>query len=196
MRKLLSIILFFILFSPLASAKTAGLDSAKVDNTFDFQNTPVWCWAATIQMALRYYGFDITQPEIVQRTFGAAIPTTGNWIQMTQNLNYLGRASNGRDILVSATVYFGSPSAEAIINHLKQKKPVIMAFSNPATFSGHAILITAVEYYFIRNKAFITQLTIRDPFPYDQTHVNAKGKVTIPNNITPTNIWLVDATEE
>lgn len=196
MRKFLVIILFSILCSPLASAKTAGLDSTKVDNSFDFQNSPVWCWAATIQMALRYYGFDITQPEIVQRTFGAVIPTTGSWVQMTQNLNYLGKTSNGKDILVSATVYFGSPSAEAIINHLKQKKPVIMAFSNPATFSGHAILVTAVEYHFVGNKAVITELTIRDPFPYNPSHVAAKGRVTIPNNITPTNIWLVDATEE
>jgi len=197
MHKLIVTILLSILFCTSANANTVGLDSTKVDESFDFQNTPVWCWAATIQMALRYYGFDIKQPEIVQRTFGAAIPTTGNWVQMTQNLNYLGQAPNGKNMLVSATVYFGSPSAESIINHLKQKKPIIMAFNNPRTFSGHAILVTAVDYHFAGKRAVIDQLTIRDPFPYNPQHITAKGKVIIPNGITtPTNIWLVDATEE
>lgn len=196
MRKAILVLCFFIMMLSTAQAKTVGVDSAKADNSFDFQNTPVWCWAATIQMTLKYYGFNITQADIVQRTFGAVVPTTGNWIQMTQNLNYLGQAPNGKNVLVSATVYFGSPSAEAIINHLKQKKPIIMAFNNPNTFSGHAIMVTAVDYHFVGNKAVIDQLVIRDPFPYNPQHVKNKGKLVIQNNINPTNIWLVDATEE
>ena len=106
----------------LLDAGTAKLDEEKVNQNFKFQQTPVWCWAATIQMSLKYYGFDISQQEIVARTFGQVIPTTGNWMQMTNNLNYLGKDKNGQKVLISATVYMGSPSAESIINHLKQNK--------------------------------------------------------------------------
>ncbi len=186
----------FLMLSPVASAKTVGLDDLTVDKSFRFQDTPVWCWAATIQMALNYYGFNITQPEIVSRTFGAVIPAPGTWLQMTNNLNFLGTSTNGKQILVSATVYMGSPSSEAIINHLKQKKPIIMAYNSPSTFTGHAILITEVDYYFVGNKAIINTLSIRDPFRYSDQHVANGGKITYPNNITPTNILLVDATEE
>jgi hypothetical protein len=196
MKKTILILLISFLSCNYAQNKSIGLDSFEVDNAFQFQNTPVWCWAATIQMALNYYGFDITQAEIVTRTFGAAIPVGGNWIQMTNNLNYIGTTPNGKRMLVSATVYMGSPSAEAIINHLKEKKPIIMSFNNPNTFMGHAILVTGVEYHFLGSRAIIDKVVIRDPFPYNQIHIVNKGKLTIPNTITPTNIWLVDATEE
>ena len=195
-RKIIIILSLLLFFAPAVQAKTVELDSFEVDSSFKFQNTPVWCWAATIQMALNYYGLQISQPEIVQRTFGAAIPKTGNWIQMTNNLNYLGTTPEGKRMLVSATVSMGSPSSEAIINHLKQKKPIIMGFMNPATFSGHAILITGVDYQFIGNKAVISRIIIRDPYPYNPMHVQNKGKIIIPNMLPPTNIWLVEATEE
>lgn len=193
------IILFSVAFSShvLAHEKVAGIKSSDVDKHFQFQKTPVWCWAATIQMALNHYGFNVSQADIVQRTFGAEIHTTGNWLQMTNNLNYLGKSADNKDILVSATVYAGSPSAESIINHLKQNKPIIMAFQNPGTFSGHAVLITAVKYKFINNKAVISSFIVRDPFPYNQQHVNNRGKIEVANGtIQPTNIWLVDATIE
>ncbi|VVQ10808.1 C39 family peptidase [Pseudomonas fluorescens] len=198
MRNLISFffISMLIMQSPTASAKTVGLDTLKVDESFKFQQDPVWCWAATIQMALNYYGFNVTQADIVSKTFGAAVSSTGNWIQMTNNLNYLGVSTNGKKILVSATVYSGSPSSEAIINHLKNKKPIIMAFNNPSTFTGHAILITGVDYHFSGKNAVIDKLIIRDPFPYNAMHVSNGGKITYPNVINPTNIWLIDATEE
>ena len=163
-----------------ANAKWVGLDSKKVDNAFEFQKTPVWCWAEAI----------------VLRTFGQVIPTTGNWIHMTNNLNYKGLSAGNRDILVSASVFYGSPSSEVIVNHLKQKKPIIMAFNNPQTFSGHAVLITGVDYRFVDNRAVIDSLVLRDPYPYNAAHINNKGKVVIPNTITPTHIWLIDATLE
>jgi Peptidase_C39 like family len=180
----------------VAFSKTVGLDSLQVDKSFKFQETPVWCWAATIQMALNYYGFNISQPDIVEKTFGAAISSTGNWMQMTNNLNFVGKSTNGKTIMVSATVYMGSPSSEAVINHLKQKKPVIMAFNNPQTFTGHAVLITGVDYKVVGNRATIEKLMIRDPFPYNEAHVANGGKIVFPNIINPTNMWLVDATEE
>lgn len=196
MKRILLFISLTFFYVSNSFALSAKLDELQVDSSFRFQNTPVWCWAATIQMALNYYGFNITQNEIVTRTFGASVPSTGNWIQMTNNLNYLGNTANGERVLVSATVYAGSPSSEAIINHLKQNKPIIMAFHNNATFTGHAILITGVDYHYAGNRAVIDRVTIRDPFPYNPQHIANGGKVVIPNTIRPTNMWLVDATRE
>lgn len=196
MRYITLLLSAFLSFTPIVHAATVGLDSDKVNKAFEFQKDPVWCWAATIEMALNYYGFNITQEKIVERTFGAAFSTTGNWMQMTNNLNYLGATPDGKRVLVSATVYMGSPSNEAIVNHLRQKKPIIFAFNNPNTFSGHAILITGVEYHYMGDKVFIDKMIIRDPYPYNKDHVVQRGRVVVPYFITPTNVWLVDATEE
>ncbi|MCE5180715.1 MAG: C39 family peptidase [Betaproteobacteria bacterium] len=196
MRYIVVLLSVFLSLTPIAHAATVGLDSGKVDKAFDFQKDPVWCWAATIEMALNYYGFNITQKKIVERTFGAAVSSTGNWMQMTNNLNYLGTTADGKKVLVSATVYMGAPSNEAIVNHLRQQKPIILAFNNPNTFSGHAILVTGVEFHYVGDRVFIDKMIIRDPYPYSQDHVDRRGKVVVPYFITPTNIWLVDATVE
>ncbi len=195
MKKII-VIFLFLLLPVSALAKTASLDEARMTKLFEFQKTPVWCWAACIEMCLKYYGFNISQSEIVQRTFGSVIPTTGNWIQVTENLNYMGTDKDGKRVLISASVFMGSPTAEAIVNHLKQKKPIIMAFHNPGTFVGHAILVTGVEYEIIIGRVIIRNVTVRDPFPYSPQHIQGGGRMVIPNTVNPTNIWLIDATEE
>jgi len=189
------VFIFSVLVLPI-NAKVASLDEFSVSENFNFQETPVWCWAASIEMCLDYYGFDVSQPEIVARTFGGAIPAAGNWIQITQNLNYVGQDAKGKNVLVSASVYWGSPSSEVIVNHLKNNNPIIMAFHNPSTFIGHAVVITGVEYSVINGRVKIHNVTVRDPFPYSPAHVANGGRVTYPNNIQPTHIWLVSATVE
>lgn len=185
----------FVLAGP-AHAETVGIPTDQVEGSFEFQKTPVWCWAATIQMALNYYGFDVTQEQIVKNTFGTVRPSTANWMQMTNNMNFVGTSQGGDTMMVSASVFVGSPSAEVIINHLKNEKPVIMAFRNQRTFAGHAVLITGVDYDVVNGRARISELIIRDPFPYSEQHVENDGRVVTSNTITPTHIWLVNATPE
>lgn len=169
------------------------LDEDRLGDAFEFQQDPVWCWAACIQLALRYCGFDITQQEIVQRTFGTVIPSTAGWVQITQNLNYVGPDATGAPHVVSASAFSGSPSGEVIVNHLEEDKPIILAYNNPGTFIGHAVVVTGIGYRVLANRIVIDELFLRDPFPYTEQHVANNGRRHIPNVITATNMWLVDA---
>lgn len=198
----------FIFLQPLASqARDAQVDEAKISASYQFQQTPVWCWAASIQMALKYHGVDIDQQTIVARTFGAVIPTTGDFIAISSNLNY-SFDSKGKKYIVSASIlpvnnnpFFSSPWAatpEAIVNHLKKGRPIVVAYQS-SYYSGHAVLLSGVTYEINPlGRVELRSLTVRDPYPYNPVHVANHGKVTYPNGQFPgliQAIWLVDITE-
>ncbi len=183
-----------------ASAKEAKLDDEKINKEFEFQRTPVWCWAACIQLCLRHNDVDVTQKQIVEKTFGAAVNLPGNWIQMTKRLNGVMRDRNNKTVIVSGNVFVGSPTSEAIVNHLKSDQPIIIAFRIPQQNIGHAVLVTGVKYRIVNGRVVIETVDLRDPFPYSQQHVNNRGKVTIPNNHPVlqgiTHVWLVRSSIE
>src|SRR5262245_56250309 len=40
---------------------------------FAFQQTNQWCWAASISMVFRYYGFQVSQQRIVAEAYGSIV---------------------------------------------------------------------------------------------------------------------------
>ena len=64
------------------------------------QRNSNWCWAASIQMILNYYGVNITQEQIVEKSYGKStngnLPNwTGSFNVITSNLNKLSADNDG-----------------------------------------------------------------------------------------------------
>lgn len=190
-------------------AMEAKLDEGRISNSYQEQELPVWCWAASIEMAFKYYGVNnINQPTIVARTFGAVIPTTGDFIAISRNLNYAFDTQDSKRYIVSASIlpvntqpFFSGPwgvTPEAIVNHLKNGRPIIVAYQS-SIYTSHAVLLSGVTYKINPlGRIEISSLTVRDPYPYNQQHIANRGKINYSIEEFPglfLAIWLVDITQ-
>ncbi len=136
-------------------------------NEFNFdyaeQHNSQWCWAACIQMILNYYNVDITQYDIVYRTYGMnPIGELPNWpgsiLAVHQNLNNWNIDNDGNFYTVMATQHNGAPVQVYLINELKEKRPVLIGYNS------HAVLITACSYIMFFGQPVIQSITVRDPW--------------------------------
>jgi hypothetical protein len=131
------------------------------------QRNSQWCWAASIQMVLNYYGISIEQEQIVARTYGTdpygRLPNWGGSFEdITSNLNNWSIDNNGDPYIVKASVLAGAPTPVHLLDELEKKHPVIIAYaSSPA--SGHAVVITAASYTPSPYGPIIQSLIVRDP---------------------------------
>jgi len=186
-------------FFPAPQAQYVGIRSDEFEGITSSQRTPVWCWAACIQMVLNYYEVDITQEEIARRTFGSDWygnpPAIGGSAEIiSRNLNNWNVDRRGAPYAVSSSVYRGSPDAATIIGHLSQRKPIILAYG-PNSQSGHVVVVTSVSYVIDQfGYPSITTVIVRDPFP-DVWNSQTRGRREYPNGYLPEPVqwmWLVD----
>ncbi len=177
----------------------AGIRSHEFEGVVSSQRTPVWCWAACIQMVLNYYQIDITQEDVARRTFGrdwyGNPPAIGGSASViSQNLNNWNVDRRGQNYVVRSSVFRGSPDAGTIIEHLSQGKPIILGYG-PNADSGHVVVVTAVSYFYdqFRNPQ-ITSVIVRDPYP-DYWNIQTRGRREYCNGYLPDTVqwmWLVD----
>jgi hypothetical protein len=131
------------------------------------QQKPQWCWAASIQMVMNYYGVDIDQKQIVKRTYGVSNGELPDWAASIEtihkNLNYKGVDNQGKMYIVNAQVGLNAPDPILLIEELSHKRPVVIGYK--ANFGGHVVLITAVSYYESNKGPLIRSIVVRDPLP-------------------------------
>ncbi len=179
--------------------KVVGIRSEILDSIYEPQKAPMWCWAACCSMALRYYGVNVSQEDIVFRVFGSDYLgrlnafAGGNSMIITNQLNNWQVVVNGRLHYIHTTLFRGSPNANKIIDHLSQGKIIIVAYG-PGAESGHVVLLSAVGFLSdLYNNSLITDLIIRDPDP----SVIPKGRRVQKNFTFPYPVqwvWIVDIT--
>jgi hypothetical protein len=157
-------------------------------NVFNYssasQQKDQWCWAASIQMIFNYYGVNISQDQIVARSYGQDPATgelpdwPGSFQIITQNLNNWSVDNNGIPYTVGASLFWQAPSPVYLIQELTQQRPVLIAYmSGPNT--QHAVVITGCSYIQTSNGPFIQTVIVRDPWPSQENILN-KGRVEYP----------------
>lgn len=158
---------------------TVGIET-KVFNFFTAaQKNSNWCWAASIQMVLNYYGINITQEQIVLRTYGrdrlGRIPDLPCTIEtIHRNLNNWNIDNSGKSYSVSAYFGQGAPNAVQLVNQLALFKPIIIAYRYYDV--SHIMVITAVEYVkLLPDIIRIEKVIVRDPWP-DQRNLMTLGR--------------------
>lgn len=149
-----------------------GLASERFNYVASSQEQSQWCWAASIQMVLNYYGIAIQQSEIVARTYGTDyfgnLPNwSGSFEVITANLNYTGQDDSGQAYQVQSVVYYGAPDAQTLIEELSQQHPVIVGYQTGSS-TGHAVVVTAVSYTETDSGPAIQSVVVRDPWPSAQ----------------------------
>lgn len=123
-----------------------------------------WCWAASIQMILNYYGVPATQAEVVSRIYGIPVNAPGSDAQITAALNAMGRTVNGQIITIQSSGAPGLPPPAVLVQELSAQHPILIAFANGPN-SGHAVVVTGAAFVMTAFGPQITGLVIRDPWP-------------------------------
>lgn len=159
-----------------------GVSSKKMNYTASTQNNTQWCWAASIQMVLRYYGVYVNQEQIVKRSFGVApngkLPNrTASPELITANLNKWGVDNRGQRYRVQATWGRHAPHPDMLIKEMKADRPVIIGYEGED--GGHAVVITAVGIANTNRGPAIEEIVVRDPWP-SRRNVRRKGRVVYP----------------
>jgi Papain-like cysteine protease AvrRpt2 len=153
--------------------------------SFDFyaasQQKDEWCWAASIQMVLNYYGVNIVQSEIVSRSYGID-PVSGDFPDwpgsydlITRNLNNWSIDNSGQRYLVSANSYQGAPNPTELVQELSAQRPILVSYM-PSPTSGHAVVITGCSFYPMPNGPLIQSIIVRDPWPSAE-NIQNEGRV-------------------
>jgi hypothetical protein len=110
------------------------------------QQTPVWCWAASLAMLFDYYGHPVAQSRIVSSYFALPIAVTGSPWLLRDALNTTWTDDNGRQFRVSSRItdrYTGSlfqVTNADVLNALANEQPI---FYGDAT---HAMVLVQAAY--------------------------------------------------
>lgn len=129
------------------------------------QQTPVWCWAASIETIFSYYGHDVQQSTIVARYYGAAVPVTGNPLTMSAAFNTTWADTAGRPFSVSAPVTdlynhtANEVNNQMIVDAIAEEKPVFYADRT------HAMVVVQLDYAETPGGPAISSAWVIDPYP-------------------------------
>ena len=142
----------------------AGIETGIFNTVYAKQKQANLCWAASIEMALKYYGLDISQDEFAAELcgvdiWGNACDCPGPTDIITKNLNrcYVTHCLNSQS-------NSGTPNAAYLFQLLKDNKPVIVGYHTGGSV-GHAVLVTAVTYERTVFGDIPFSITVRDPDP-------------------------------
>lgn len=151
------------------SPQYVGIPSEKMEGVVAIQEHSNWCWAACIQMIFQYNELDLSQAEIVRRSFGTDpygnLPNwTGNFEVITRNLNGWNLDNAGAPYRVSSLMNWGAPPPAYLIDELTAERPVLVGYRTGPQ-SGHAVLITAASFIQTPQGPEIQSVVVRDPMP-------------------------------
>lgn len=122
-------------FPPMLDCR-AGIDSNLAFINARRQTESQWCWAACIEMIFSYYGYSISQANIVSSTWGQVVnmPATDN--QIMHDLNSYWTDDRGMGFqTISQPVQNGMAAQELAANY-----PLIVCTQ------GHAMVLTSLLY--------------------------------------------------
>lgn len=146
-----------------------GIPREQFNYSYAEQINTQWCWAASIQMVLGYYGVSVGQEEIVRRSYGmdpwGNLPNwPGSFQLITANLNNWGIDNRGESYVVASSMGSGAPTPAILLDELRNRRPVLIGYTS-GPLSGHAVVVTAASYVETPQGPLITTLIVRDPYP-------------------------------
>lgn len=165
---------------PSQQLQYVGIPAAQMNYFAAAQNNSQWCWAAAIQMVLNYYDVDITQEQIVARTYGTDpygnLPNwPGSFQAITVALNNWSIDNDGDPYQVMASLNWGAPTPSILLSELQAGRPVIVGYSSGPN-SGHAVVITAASFTSSSIGPIIQSVVVRDPWP-SPMNIQNSGRV-------------------
>jgi hypothetical protein len=125
------------------------------------QNKTNWCWAACVQMVLRYQNLDVRQDVIVTKAYGSTV-------NQPADCGVIANAANNWNIggKTIRTYQQSSANGPQLVDDLARKYPVIIGLNIPGQNIGHAYVLTAIFYTRnAQNQIVPWKVVLRDPWP-------------------------------
>ncbi len=139
-----------------AGVYTVNFSSAKQKGSF-------WCWAACIEMVLKYHGMSVSQEAMVEKIHGSLVDKAGQPMEILQALTGTGPNASGGTSRVYAEGYTGL--YPYFVQDLINGYPLIVGL-NYGTDIGHAVVLTAVSFSMDASGRYYPHaVVIRDPWP-------------------------------
>lgn len=144
----------------------AGIDIRHISANYDSQYQSQWCWAASISMVFRHYGYRVSQERIVRETYGVVgnIPAVTGFA-ISKNLDREWQDDEGQSFsveiegLYDADAGIMSLTNGDIVDALRDERPLIIGNRS------HAMVMTAVAYVPYPGNPQIFNFGVADPFP-------------------------------
>lgn len=121
-----------------------------------------WCWAACVQMVLKYQGVDVNQDDIVRRAFGTRINKGGTAYDIEKGAN--GWQTHSHIICARVESPY-SVNAQSFIGDLINKYPLIIGLDMPGQTDGHAYVLTGISFKIANGSYQPIEVILRDPCP-------------------------------
>ncbi len=160
MKKLYSL-LVFIVATATGNAASAYVD--KFEKSEAAQKTPLWCWAACVEMALKNGGVEVSQEVIVQTIKGAIVVQGASDVEITSALNRVGFTADGQVWTARAITHPGAPNPSLMVKEVVEDRPLIVSYPT-GPLSSHVVVIHKVEYQPSLVGPIIQNITIFDPY--------------------------------
>lgn len=123
------------------------------------QQTPVWCWAAGMQMVFNRAGVGWSQKQVVDSVKHRIAFETASPDEITRGLRGWRVQNNGQSWTVDCLYQKGMPVASMMIRHLKDNRPLIVGVNNQ-----HVVVIYKAEFTPTATEPTIHNVTIYDPW--------------------------------
>ena len=130
------------------------------------QQCPLWCWAASISMIFKTYGYDVPQQKIVQETFGSVVcVASGNPVTIARDLSRDWTDSGGNSFTSQVTAAYDAWNGintldnRFIVSQLANDKPLLYCNTH------HAMVLVAVDFFDTPGEPNVVAAGVLDPFP-------------------------------
>lgn len=155
----------------IASVPKADFESQALPDGKGKQRESNWCWAACVQMVLRYHGLAVTQEQVVQRIFGDLRDSTATEDQVLKALNATAFSTKGVKAQIQAMFYRFQDSM--YVQDLSRDWPMIVGLKGGVPNApGHCYVLVAVRYTEAKDGSLKPQtFFLMDPWPGNQTRI-------------------------
>ncbi len=158
------LLLGFASGSSAAPPISIGIPPAQFKVVAASQAKDEWCWAASIQMVLNWYGVAVKQKDVVQRIYGKTVNAAATESAVTEALSGTAYTRSGRQVTIYSAYRRGAPDPDVLMREMGKRHPILITFRTGKN-RLHAVVITGAEYLPARRGPVVTSLLIRDPSP-------------------------------
>ena len=147
----------------------ARFELLSMPDTWGRQHKSNWCWAATLQMILRFHGVLVNQEDIVLRAYGDHRDRPANSAEITRTVDNWQFVDAADNIWQVNALTQNEVTVSSVLEDLHYNQPVLVGLSAPPAETGavgHAYVLSAISYR-LDSRGFVYPDTVqlRDPWP-------------------------------
>ncbi len=151
-------------FGEAAQPVEVGIPSARFNFVAASQLETEWCWAASVQMVLNWYGVPVQQTQVVKRIYGKTVDSAASEDEIAVALNGTAINRQGQKVYLHAKRKTGAPPTALLIREMSAEHPMLITVHSTKSML-HAVVITSVEFVQTPGSVEISAITFRDPNP-------------------------------